>query len=92
MKTMLEKRLIEQEGYTKKAANITAIDLLNITDEEIKNAVLQWCLNGYTVDITKNSFSVKTLMEKHELKYPAALIFFDWYIDSPNEALNSIKY
>jgi len=90
MKRFIEKILIEQEGYTEHVAKITATDLLNIKDLSVKRAVNKWCENGEKENICKDMFSCFSLMKNYGMKYPATLIFLDWYSESPDEAINSL--
>lgn len=92
MKKIIEKVLIEREGYSEKSAKITATDLLNVADIEIKAAVKKWYTTGEKCNVIKDNFSSNALMEHFGMKYPATLVFLDWYIVDPDDAMNSIAY
>ena len=44
------------------------------------------------VDIHEGRFTVSGLMKRHSFEYPAALVFIDWYRDSPKEAEEALRY
>lgn len=83
--------LIQEEGYSTRSAEITAADLCNIKDQEIARAFAQWLKNREKTNITRGNISCVQLMQCHSMKYPAALIFLDWYGEDPAAAVASIS-
>lgn len=84
--------LIREEGYSNRSAEITAVDLSNIKDQEIAQALSQWLRNREKTNVLRGEFSCAQLMRCYDMKYPATLIFLDWYGEDPDAAVASISY
>ena len=69
----------------------TANDLENIKDSEIYQALIRWIESGKKTNVARGSFSCRQLMADLGMKYPAALIFLDWYCEDPKTAMESIR-
>ena len=92
MKEQIKKILIEREGYHTRSAEITANDLLEIKDAIIKDAFYKWFDTGVKENVVKGEYSTDSLMNNFSMKYPAALIWLEWFLINPKEATDSIKY
>ena len=91
MKNLIKEVLIRKEGYSLHSAEITAKDLQNLKDSEISQALILWIKNGKKTNITRGPFSCQQLMENLNMKYPATLVFLDWYCEDPTSAVASIR-
>ena len=91
MKKRIKEVLIKREGYSPYIAESTANDLENITDSEIFQSLILWIENGKKTNIIRGSFSCFQLMTDLGMKYPATLIFLDWYSEDPESASASIR-
>lgn len=91
MKEHIKEILMQREGYYPYSADSTANDLKNIRDPEIFQALIRWIDSGEKADISRGSFSCWQLMADLGMKYPAALIFLDWYCEDPDSAIASIR-
>ena len=83
--------LAQKEGYSPRSAESTANDLESIKDSEIYQALIRWIENGKKTNIARGSFSCRQLIADLGMKYPAALIFLDWYCEDPESAIASIR-
>ena len=83
--------LVQKEGYSPRSAESTANDLENIKDSEIYQALIRWIESGKKTNVARGSFSCRQLMADLGMKYPAALIFLDWYCEDPKTAMESIR-
>ena len=91
MKETLTQILIAKEGYSQRSAEITANDLCCITDDEIHTALVKWVTTGEHPNIFEGDFDCKSLLTSFGMKYPAALIFIDWYRSNPIEAMKCLR-
>ena len=78
------------KGYPEKAAYILAEDLLGIS-AELEPCLHSWMESGEEVDYSVEGLSIKGLMQKHQLQYPAALLSIDWVIKDPATAVAAIN-
>lgn len=78
------------KGYPEKAAYILAEDLFKISTE-LKPHLHSWMESGEEVDYSVEGFSIKGLMQKYQLQYPAALLSIDWLIKDPATAIAAIN-
>ena len=83
--------MVQKEGYSPRSAESTANDLENIKDSEIYQALIRWIESGKKTNVARGSFSCRQLMADLGMKYPAALIFLDWYCEDPKTAMESIR-
>lgn len=91
MKERIKEILMQKEGYSPLIAESTANDLESIKDAEISQALIRWINSGKKANIARGSFSCLQLMTDLGMKYPAALIFLDWYCEDPESAIASIR-
>lgn len=78
------------KGYKEKPASILAEDLSRIS-MTLEPCLLSWVETGEEVDYTVGEFSIKGLMNKYQLQYPAALLSLDWVIKDPGTATAAIN-
>lgn len=91
MKEHIKEILMQKEGYSPHSAESTANDLESIQDSEIYQALIRWIDSGKKTNIARGSFSCRQLMADLGMKYPATLIFLDWYCEDPESAIASIR-
>lgn len=91
MKRRIKEILMQKEGYSPHSAESTANDLECIKDSEISQALICWINSGKKTNIVRGSFSCRQLMANLDMKYPATLIFLDWYCEDPESAVASIR-
>lgn len=91
MKERIKEVLLQKEGYSPRTAESTANDLESIQDSEISQALIRWIDSGKKTNIARGSFSCRQLMADLGMKYPATLIFLDWYCEDPESAIASIR-
>lgn len=91
MKERIKEILVQKEGYSPQSAESTANDLESIKDSEIYQALIRWIESGKKTNIARGSFSCRQLIADLGMKYPAALIFLDWYCEDPESAIASIR-
>lgn len=91
MKERIKEILVQKEGYSPRSAESTANDLENIKDSEIYQALIRWIESGKKTNVARGSFSCRQLMADLGMKYPAALIFLDWYCEDSKTAMESIR-
>ena len=91
MKEQIKEILIQKEGYSPHSAESTAHDLESIQDSEIYQALIRWMESGKKTNIARGSFSCRQLIADLGMKYPATLIFLDWYCEDPESAIASIR-
>ena len=90
MKERIKKIVVQKEGYSPRSAESTANDLESIKDSEIHQALIRWIESGKKTNIARGSFSCRQLIDDLGMKYPAALVFLDWYCEDPKSAIASI--
>mgnify|MGYP005773281541 FL=1 len=91
MKERIKEILVQKEGYSPRSAESTANDLESIKDSEIYQALIRWIESGKKTNIARGSYSCRQLIADLSMKYPAALIFLDWYCEDPESAIASIR-
>ena len=91
MKEHIKEILMQKEGYSPHSAESTANDLESIQESEIYQALIRWIDSGKKTNIARGSFSCRQLMADLGMKYPATLIFLDWYCEDPKTAMESIR-
>ena len=91
MKERIKEILVQKEGESPQIAGGTANDLESIKDSEIYQALIRWIESGKKTNIARGSFSCRQLIADLGMKYPAALIFLDWYCEDPESAIASIR-
>ena len=86
---IINKCLLER-GYNQHEAEILSEDLVSV-HKDLLSCLETWIYSGKECDYTAHGISVKSLMEKYNLKYPAALLSIDWVIKEPNIAISAIE-
>ena len=77
-------------GYPGETASILAEDLFRISTV-LEPCLHSWMESGEEVDYSVGDFSIKGLMQKYQLQYPAALLSIDWVIKDPVTATAAIN-
>ena len=78
------------KGFPEKAASILAEDLSRVSTE-LRPCLNVWLESGREVDFSVGGFSIRELMRKYQLQYPAALLSIDWVIKEPAIATAAIN-
>lgn len=84
--------LISRSGYTQYAAKVTAKQLFELKHKDLKDAVAEWIQSGAELKAGEEPYDTESLMRNHKLKYPAAILFVDWYRTAPDIAVESISH
>lgn len=84
-KEQLKRILISELEYSEHSAEQTAKDLLSISDLDLLDALEIWVKDRTVSNISQGKYSIYDLLKKG-LKYPACLIFLDWYREDPETA------
>lgn len=90
MKEKIIKILITELDYSEYAANLTADDLLGIT-QKLQPTLQKWLDTRVMTDIEVSGFSIKMLMEQREFTFPSALIAIDWLLTDPSTAKSALS-
>ncbi len=92
MEERIKDFLIQKYRYTEVEARETAKDICSFSDEDLRDAVRQLVNTGECVEVKEGKYTTSGLMKSHSFEYPAALIFIDWYRNSPKEAENALQW
>lgn len=92
MEGRIKNVLIEKCNYSEVEARVTAKDICSFSSKDLRNAVRQWVYTGEYVNVREGKYTVRGLMKTHSFEYPAALVFIDWYRNSPKEAEASLQW
>ena len=84
--------LMVKAGYTRHAAKVTATQLFNLKYKDLKTATAEWLRTGTEAKVGDEPYDTHSLMRNHQLKYPAAILFVNWYREAPDIALQSISH
>lgn len=84
--------LMIRAGYTRRAAKVTAKQLFELKHKDLKKAVAEWLRSGTEQNVGEAPYDTESLMRNHKLKYPAAILFVDWYRTAPEIAVESISH
>lgn len=80
-----------ERGYGEKSARLVAAEL-TILHKPLDIYLEKWVQNGTDItDYETNGYSIKSLMEKYNMAYPAALLTMDWLIKEPEKAIQSLN-
>lgn len=79
-------------GYTRRAAKVTATQLFGLKHKDLKQAVAEWLRSGTELNVGEAPYDTDSLMRNHKLKYPAAILFVDWYRTDSETAVGSISH
>lgn len=90
MEDKIKSLLMTEYGYSEKAATMTADDLCSFKDTDLKEAVQVWLSTGKFKNVTEGKYQARELVENYSMKYPAALVFIDWFRECPEEAEASL--
>lgn len=85
------KDILVRKGYNERHANLVAQDLVKI-DPHLVEPLNNWLVAGIETEIKYRGVSLKSLMERVKLKYPAALLTIDWVYKEPDLALSVLKF
>ena len=91
MREQLKNKLISELAYSSISASKTAENLCNFKCADLKEAMLDWLHTDVLSVIQDGPISTILLMEKYHMTYPGALIFLEWYRESPEAALSVLK-
>ena len=84
--------LMIRAGYTRYAAKVTAKQLFELKHKDLKEAVAECITSGAELKVGEAPYDTESLMRNHKLKYPAAILFVDWYRTAPDIAVESISH
>lgn len=90
MKDKIKAILLEDYGYSERVAEMRANDLCSFKDKDLQEAVRIWLSTGKYMNVTEGTYQTRELVEKHSMKYPAALAFIARYRKCPAEAEASL--
>ena len=91
MREQLRKKLISELAYSSSNASKTSEDLCNLKYADLKEALLNWLRTDTQSVIQDGQISTILLMERYHMPFPAALIFLEWYRESPKAAISVLK-
>lgn len=84
------KDILVKKGYNERRANLVAQDLAKI-DTNLVEPLNKWLVTGVETEIKYQGASLKSIMERAKLKYPAALLTIDWIYKEPELALSVLE-
>ncbi len=87
----IRNKLMSELSYSYSCASRTAKDLCRLKSADLREGLLDWLRDGTETVIKDGAFSTVRLMEEHHMTYPAALIFLDWYRESPESAASALR-
>lgn len=90
METNEIKNILVQRGYNEKRAYFVAGELTNI-DAHLVEPLNLWIADETETEIEYQGISLRELMQRNKLKYPAALLSIDWIYKDPEVALSVLK-
>lgn len=79
-----------ERGYSTVGAETASADLVNVSDS-LKPLLESWLSDGTETDYASNGITIKGIMTKFGMKYPAALLSVDWVIRDSKTAISVIK-
>lgn len=82
--------ILLERGYSQYGAETASTDLMLI-NKVLRPCLEDWLNNGIETDYSIDEFSIKGLMQKFNLKYPAALLSINWILNDPKTAISVIK-
>lgn len=83
-------KILANKGYTERQAQVIGSDLAEISPK-LELALQMWISKDIETDYIIDEFSIKGLMQKYNMKYPAALLSINWIIKEPEIAKAAIK-
>ncbi len=90
MNTSKTVQLLMERGYTEHNAQLVAKEITNLHKELIPLWQI-WVTNGTCSDYEQDGYSIKGLMKKLSMQFPAALLTIDWLIKEPEKAKVALK-
>lgn len=81
---------LKSHGYNDKQIKFVSEKLSSI-DESLKECLNKWIDKNIMTEVNVSGISLKQLMAKYNMEYPAALLTMDWLKREPDKALKSIK-
>lgn len=84
------KNILIERGYSTVGAETASADLVNVSDS-LKPLLENWLSEGTETDFESHGLTIKGLMSKFGMKFPAALLSIDWVIRDPKTAISVIK-
>ncbi len=81
---------LKSHGYNDKQIKFVSEKLSSI-DESLKECLNKWIDKNIITEVNVSGISLKQLMAKYSMEYPAALLTMDWLKREPDKALKSIK-
>lgn len=90
---MSEKEIYDRllnKGFDVKTSTILAKNLVCIS-LELRPMLEQWLTTGDILDFQSNGISIKTIMNRYDMQYQAALLTMDWILQEPETALTALK-
>lgn len=85
-----DKNKLIDRGYSLPGAETASSDLISINDK-LKSCLDEWLASGNEQDYAVEEFSIKGIMQKYNMKYPAALLSINWILNDPKTAIPIIK-
>ena len=84
-------RLLIHRGFTERNARLVASEI-NQLHPSLTPLWERWAKNASVRDdFSAEGYSIKSLMEKHRMTYPAALLTIDWLLKEPEKAKTSLR-
>lgn len=90
MKTEDIYNVLLDKGYNELQAKRLCKDLSELSPNLAKCFDV-WARDGEENDFSSHGLSVKGLIAKYSLKYPAALLSMDWVVKEPDKAVKVIN-
>lgn len=87
----LRNSLRNEFGYPSYKINSVISKIKNM-DDEVKVAFEEWYTTRKIVNVTKEGYSIRELIEKHDMKIVGAYLMMDWLFKDPETAKESLKY
>ena len=81
--------LTEELNYKPETAQITCRDLLDIQDEEIRDALSVWVKTREMIPVSAEGYDAVSLTRR--LRYPSALLAIDMLRKEPDRAKQALK-
>ncbi len=84
-------RLVEEFEFSRKSAESTAIELLNL-HTTLEAEFQQWWQTGQIPEIKVEGYTVASLMKDYQMQPIAAILTLDWLMHDPAEAKVTLAY
>ena len=90
MKEKIIEILTKELNYSDYAADLTADDLLSIS-EQLQPLLQKWLETREKTNVTIAGFSTKELVTERNYTYPSTLIAMDWLLTEPEIATKELS-